>query len=1292
MCYVSKMLGRRRGNGAAGFKRGAVFQRNSFWPQTGFNRYNRAGCRLNSLQNFALFVFAVMALTLNGSAATYYVSPTGSDSNTGTQAQPWGSLYHALPLLVAGDTLNILPGTYPEYTHNLTTGASGTPTLPITVKGGVLTGSGIYVGHSNWIFNGVTISNFTSSAHMLGGIVLGPRANGTIVTNCSFRDFTIDQSQYGVVWYPDPAFLGPFTNCTPASCAANCLVIDCLFTNFMGAECIRVGGSNNLITRNTILDQKNGDIFQFFGCSNVISFNYISNAYYRLDVGGGQHADMFQTYGQDGNIPSSGDPFFDSYGNLAENNQFWDCYISFGQMTDDSYGGYSPVTVGDFTLRNNLFVRCGGQDAYAGGSGGSICSVGIRDCKWINNTYVSCFKDTKASGYVIDISYHMGTNNVGAYLGAATNTVIVNNAFIDCGYNTNVAFIGIESGYGFNTNLWNLTCVSNYASWYGTGPSWSKVNPKWQINIKNTPGDNDTYGPPPDINNGDDPRLVLFLNAKWASNLRPLIGSPLIDKGMNAAQWNVTDREGNLRPMGTRFDIGCFEADPNLVGHWDFDEASLSNAKLADVSGYGADAWRFDATNWITSAPGPFGSAGQWTVVGVVTNDPPQVYNLSQYAGVTNVSPFQFITNGTISAWVLWATNGERYDTIFDCGFPPAASISPSASINSWALSYGEPANMAGTMETNGNAFGPTFKVYGNTVTNDLTHPSLCLHFNQPRDGVTWWHLAVTWQGGGNVVAYQNGVPIVTNALGSPWLRVGGDSVPPWLSIGAMQHGGTPQWGDDRYPNSGFFKGRMDDLRIYSRALAAGEVMNLYSRSPVVIPAQPSLPVAPIITAHPQNRTAIVGTAVSFSVGVTGTAPLSYQWRVNGNTIAGATASSYTDMNVQPADAGTYSVVVANAAGSATSIGATLVVQSGSGVSPSITNQPLSLVVAQGGNAQFSVGASGTSPLAYQWLFNGSVVAGASTSTFVRSNVDSLVAGSYSVLVTNSAGTALSASATLSVTEPGLALHLDFDEDFSAGRVVDVSGSQSDGWRLNTTNWITTTAGAYPGTAAKFSYVGSFINNSGQRVPVSQYISVTNVAAFANLTAGCISFWARFDSNSDWAMRLLDNGYSALYAGNPSAASNSWAVCRDGTQNLNFMIYPADGTRQRLVSWPNDVDPNTLSTPAYHLYTVTFNCLNQTAIAYYDGAPFMTNRLTLPSLRVYGCAATPWLAIGAASSDNAPQWGSGSGPSGGYFAGRLDDLRIYTRSLSPAEVRNLYGGQNSQRPSPPTGLIIIASP
>ncbi len=83
---------------------------------------------------------------------------------------------------------------------------------------------------------------------------------------------------------------------------------------------------------------------------------------------------------------------------------------------------------------------------------------------------------------------------------------------------------------------------------------------------------------------------------------------------------------------------------------------------------------------------------------------------------------------------------------------------------------------------------------------------------------------------------------------------------------------------------------------------------------------------APEIVAQPANASVPQGQPAVFSVEATGSNPLSYQWYKNNIKIAGATSSTYAISNTQPADAGTYTVVVTNLAGSDTSTGAQLTV------------------------------------------------------------------------------------------------------------------------------------------------------------------------------------------------------------------------------------------------------------------------------------------------------------------------------------------------------------------------------
>lgn len=86
--------------------------------------------------------------------------------------------------------------------------------------------------------------------------------------------------------------------------------------------------------------------------------------------------------------------------------------------------------------------------------------------------------------------------------------------------------------------------------------------------------------------------------------------------------------------------------------------------------------------------------------------------------------------------------------------------------------------------------------------------------------------------------------------------------------------------------------------------------------------------VPPYITAQPASQSVKVGREVVFSVAGGGTATLAYQWRFNDLDIPGATSSSYTRSNAQTNDAGNYSVVITNAAGTVTSSAALLTVTS----------------------------------------------------------------------------------------------------------------------------------------------------------------------------------------------------------------------------------------------------------------------------------------------------------------------------------------------------------------------------
>ncbi|HPD06617.1 MAG TPA: immunoglobulin domain-containing protein [Candidatus Bipolaricaulis sp.] len=176
----------------------------------------------------------------------------------------------------------------------------------------------------------------------------------------------------------------------------------------------------------------------------------------------------------------------------------------------------------------------------------------------------------------------------------------------------------------------------------------------------------------------------------------------------------------------------------------------------------------------------------------------------------------------------------------------------------------------------------------------------------------------------------------------------------------------------------------------------------------------------PTISTPPTAQTACVGGKVTFSVTAAGTAPLSYQWRKDGTAISGATTATYTIGSVAAGDAGSYTVVVTNAAGSITSAAAVLTVN----VPPTLTVQPAAQSACAGKSVLFSVTAAGTPPLAYQWEKDGTPISGATTAIYTIPAVTTADEGTYTVVVTNSCGTVTSHAAALSVsTAPAITVH-----------------------------------------------------------------------------------------------------------------------------------------------------------------------------------------------------------------------------------------------------------------------------
>lgn len=172
----------------------------------------------------------------------------------------------------------------------------------------------------------------------------------------------------------------------------------------------------------------------------------------------------------------------------------------------------------------------------------------------------------------------------------------------------------------------------------------------------------------------------------------------------------------------------------------------------------------------------------------------------------------------------------------------------------------------------------------------------------------------------------------------------------------------------------------------------------------VTIIAPPS-----VITQPPAAKELPKGGTSSIALVSGGTPPLSYQWYKGNDKVVGAVSATLTFAKITDAAAGTYHCVVTNKIGTATSKDCAVTV----GIVPAITLQPLAQTVHEGNSFQFSIAATGTPTLVYQWQRDG-VNVGTGTTFSVASAAWS-DRGVYRCIVSNGAGTTISKAVALTV-------------------------------------------------------------------------------------------------------------------------------------------------------------------------------------------------------------------------------------------------------------------------------------
>ncbi len=186
----------------------------------------------------------------------------------------------------------------------------------------------------------------------------------------------------------------------------------------------------------------------------------------------------------------------------------------------------------------------------------------------------------------------------------------------------------------------------------------------------------------------------------------------------------------------------------------------------------------------------------------------------------------------------------------------------------------------------------------------------------------TWYHLALTYDGT-DAVFFVDGHAVSQVAMSGDIVKNNRD-----LLIG-------------RGSQMGVWKGMIDDVALYGRALSAQEILQQYladagGKCRVAVP--------PFIIGHPANARVLQGKSFSSSVVACGSEPLFYQWLKEGVPIPDATNQVFQKV-FQLSDTGTYSVVISNSAGSVTSDAASFTVAGPPTISMTSTSVPVGSVL-----------------------------------------------------------------------------------------------------------------------------------------------------------------------------------------------------------------------------------------------------------------------------------------------------------------------------------------------------------
>ena len=422
-----------------------------------------------------------------------------------------------------------------------------------------------------------------------------------------------------------------------------------------------------------------------------------------------------------------------------------------------------------------------------------------------------------------------------------------------------------------------------------------------------------------------------------------------------------------------------------------------------------------------------------------------------------------------------------------------------------------------------------------------------------------------------------------------------------------------------------YFNGSIDEAAIFTRALSDARIRTYFltaiddQNAPVLASDPPT--VSPSGTIYATSTFSITADAY-------GASP-TFQWRKGGINVG--TGPVYTKSNAAVSDGGNYDVIISNSHGSVTSSIVSITVNPA--VPPTITQQPASRSAYAGGNASFSVAATGTPPFTYQWKHAGTNIPGATNATLFVSGVDATKTGNYLVTVTDVAGPLDSATAVLSIRTPAA-------NSFEAAVVAAAPIAY---WRLDESSGLTAfdLMGGHDGT-----YYGGITHIAGGLSGDSDGAANFNgVDAYVGTGTGLLNGLTRF-SLTGWVRRSgAEADRTGLFGQNDNV---EFGYISD--QDIQFW--------DNVLASPIDA-ANTLDNGVWGMITLTSDGTNR--VIYINGQPAASGTArTTPMTNNF-----PFNIGGGGIFDNIVA-------NSNSFAGDLDDVAVYDKALTADQVANLY--------------------